>query len=199
MQSNRITEAEKTKITDANLHLFVERHIQDYWPCQINSQRMVDFLESQFGMSLVDWPYPLHLEQIETAFAYLNSQHRLVPRPEEEEIVDEAAALEARKQQQVRDDYDAQQRAAKIQRDMNMPLNELAKVVSVQNKDFREQRDQNLLPVRSTGMESRAVSTVTLGPKAQARVNVGNANPGLDTHSAEFTRLYAAELSRLRS
>jgi hypothetical protein len=193
-----ITLEEKNKITDSNLHLFVARHVHDYWPCAINSQRMVDFLESQLGMTLAEWPYPLHLEQIETAFAYLQSQHMLFPRPEEQEVVDEAAAEEARKQQKVRDDFDARQRAAQTERDRNMPLKELGKVVSVQNKDFRQQREQNLLPTRKPGLESRHVEQVQLGIVAQARVNVGLANPGLDTHSAEFSRKCGVEVARLR-
>ncbi|MGA7914779.1 MAG: hypothetical protein WCA00_06050, partial [Candidatus Acidiferrales bacterium] len=77
-------------------------------------------------------------------------------------------------------------------------LSELGKIVSVQNKDFRGQRELGQLPIRKLGLESRHVEQVQLGIVAQARVNVGNANPGLDTHSAEFARKCAVEVSRLR-
>ena len=81
MQLNQITEEEKKRITDSNLHLFVERHIHDYWPCATNSARMIDFLQSQLGMTLEQYPYPLHLEEIETAFFYLQSEHKLLSAP----------------------------------------------------------------------------------------------------------------------
>ncbi|MGB8441592.1 MAG: hypothetical protein WCE26_19495 [Candidatus Acidiferrales bacterium] len=193
-----ITLEEKNRITDSNLHLFVARHVHDYWPCAYNSQRMIDFLESQLGRTLAQWPYPLHLEGIETAFFYLQSEHKLLSRPEEVEEADEAAEEEARKQQQVRDDYEARREAEQIQRDKNMPLKELGAKVSRQNADFRQQREQNLLPTRTPGLESRHVEQVQLGIAAQARVNVGLANPSLDTHSAEFARKCAVEVSRLR-
>jgi hypothetical protein len=193
-----ITKQERDSITDANAHLFIARHVKDYFPCSANSEKLCGFIESQLGMPIVDFPYPLQLEQYEAAFEHIMATGWFHQRPEEV-IEEEPAVLRERlAQQKVRDDYDAQQRAAKIARDKNVPLNQLRNEVGGQNKDFRQQRDANLLPTRATGMESRAVSTVTLGPKAQARVNVGNANPGLDIHSAEFTKLYAAELARLR-
>jgi hypothetical protein len=192
-----ITVEEKNRISDSNLHLFVERHIHDYWPSKINSQRMVDFLEGQFGMSLEAWPYPLHLEQIEMAFAYLNSQHMLFPRPEEEEVVDEAVVEEARKQQQVRDNYAARQRAAQAERDRTMDIKELGAKVSRQNAQFRAQRDQNILPGRPVGQSSRSLGAVTMGIKATARANVALANPSLDRNGSEFSRLCAAEVARL--
>ena len=94
---------------------------------------------------------------------------------------------------------DARQRAAQTQRDRNLPLNELGKIVSVQNADFRAQREQNLLPIRATGLESRHVEQVKLGIPAQARVNVGLAHPELSPKSGEFSKLCAAEVVRLRS
>jgi hypothetical protein len=195
-EPTRLNAAEVARLTDASAHLFVARHHADYYPCVLNSNKLMNFIESQVG---ADYPYPWPIDFFENAFQYISEHDFFLPRPVEEEVVDPAVAREQAAQERVRTEYDERQRAAKTARYRNMPLSELAKVVGTQNADLREQRDQNLLPVRSTGMESRAVSTETLGPKAQARVNVGLANPGLDTHSAEFTRLYAAELSRLRS
>jgi hypothetical protein len=194
---NNITVEGKNRISDSNLHLFVERHIHDYWPCAVNSQRMVDFLESQFGMTLAQWPYPLHLEEIETAFFYLRSQHMLFERPVEEEVEDPEAVRESQAQERVRADYAARQQAAQAERDRKMPLSELSKVVSVQNADFRAQRDQNLLPTRTPGLESRSLSNVTMGIKATARANVALVNPSLDRNGSEFSRLCAAEVARL--
>jgi hypothetical protein len=198
MEPHRITESEKARLTDEACQLFKVRN-PDFYPCQANSEKLISFVHSQLGQTLDEFPYPILVEQWQTAYDHIKKTSWFYERPSEPEVIDEAAAEEARKQQAVPDNHDAQQRAAKIARDKAMPLSDLRKVVGVQNKDFREQRDQNLLPVRSTGMESRAVSTVTLGPKAQARVNVGLQNPGLDTHSVEFTRLYALELQRLRN
>src|SRR5580692_2933162 len=111
-----ITLEEKNRITDSNLHLFIARHVHDYYPCAVNSQRMVDFLESQLGMKLADWPYPLHLEEIETAFFYLQSQHTLFPRPAEEPEPEAPEVTRERlAQQKVREDFDARQQAAQIE------------------------------------------------------------------------------------
>jgi hypothetical protein len=198
MESHRISESEKAALTDSACHLFVARN-PDYWPCAANSEKLLSFVQQQLGQSLDEFPYPVLVDQWQAAYEHIKKTSWFYERPSEPEVIDEAAAEEARKQQAVRDNHDAQQRAAKIARDKAMPLSDLRKVVGVQNVQFREQREQNLLPVRSTGMESRAVSTVTVGPKAQARVNVGLQNPGLDTHSVEFTRLYALELQRLRN
>lgn len=195
---SNITLEEKNRISESNLHLFVERHIHDYWPCATNSARMIDFLQSQYGMTLEQYPYPLHLEEIETCFFYLQSEHKLLPRPEEVEEVDEDALREEAAQERVRSDHAARVAADKTAREKAMPLSELGKIVSVQNKDFRGQRELGQLPIRKTGLESRHVEQVQLGIVAQARVNVGNANPGLDTHSAEFARKCAVEVSRLR-
>ena len=84
MQPSRITLEERNRITDQNAHLFKARHVNDYFPSEINSQRMMDFIESQLGMPISEWPYPLHLDQFEVAFEYLNSQHMLFPRPADE-------------------------------------------------------------------------------------------------------------------
>jgi hypothetical protein len=195
MQSNRITEAEKTKITDANLHLFVERHIQDYWPCQINSQRMVDFLESQFGMSLVDWPYPLHLEQIETAFAYLNSQHQLFPRPAEEAEPEAPEVTRERlAQQKVRDNYDARQRAEQLHIAKTMPLNDLRNVVGVGDAAQRAQR--SVAARTQDDKQSGRLTPSEVDARAQARDAVMKANPSLNRNSLEFSKLVQAEMAK---
>jgi hypothetical protein len=195
-EPTRLNAEEVARLTDQAAHLFVARHVRDYYPCNLNSNKMMGFIFSQLGE---DYPYPLNLEHFESAFAYISQHDFFLPRPVEEEVVDEAAALEARKQQQVRDNHDAQQRAAKIQRDKSVPLNLLRNEVGVQNKDFRQQRDANLLPVRQPGSESRSLATVTFGLKAQARNAVALANPSLNRNSEAFAKLYAAELSRLRS
>lgn len=200
MNASTITPEEKVRITDQNAHLFKARHIADYWPSAINSQRIMDFIQSQLGMPIDQWPYPIHLDQFEVAFEYLTQNAMLFPRPEEEpEPEDPAVVKERQTQERVRADYDARQRAEQIQRDKNMPLKELGAKVSQQNADFREQRDQNLLPTRTPGLESRPLSTVTFGDKATARANVSLAHPEItDRNGPEFSRLYAAELARLR-
>ncbi|MGA7225983.1 MAG: hypothetical protein WBX16_24215 [Candidatus Acidiferrales bacterium] len=198
MEPNRISYEEKEKISAANLHLFIQRHIHDYYPCATNSQRMCDFLESQYGMTIAQWPYPLHLEQIETAIFYLQSEHKLLPRPEAVEEVDEAAEEEARKQQKVRDDHAARVEAERIARARTIPIKQLAVEVAQQNNIFREQRERGTLPVRKTGLESRSLSTVKFGNKAIARTNVALQFPTLDRNGAEFARLYAEELQRLQ-
>ena len=104
---SNITLEEKNRISESNLHLFVERHIHDYWPCATNSARMIDFLQSQYGMTLEQYPYPLHLEEIETCFFYLQSEHKLLPRPEEVEEVDEAAWRRSGTAERVRSDHAA--------------------------------------------------------------------------------------------
>jgi len=199
MPVHTITSEERNRITDQNAHLFIARHVNDYFPCVGNSEKLCGFIESQLGMPIVDWPYPLQLEQYEVAFEHIKATGWFYQRPEEVIEEDPAVVRERQAQERVGAEYDTQQAAATMLRDRNMPLSELGKIVGVQNADFRAQRELNKLPVRSTGMESRHVEQVKLGIPAQARVNVGLANPGLDTHSAEFTRLYAAELQRLRS
>jgi hypothetical protein len=195
MQPNRITESEKNKITDANLHLFVARHINDYWPCAINSQRMTDFLESQLGCPLVEWPYPLHLDQIETAFAYLNSQHMLHPRPEEEpEPEAQSVTRERLAQQKVRDDYTARQRAEQVQIAKTMPLNELRKVVGVGDAAQRARR--SVAERTQDDRESNRLTPQELDARARARHAVMVANPSLNRNSLEFSKLVAEEMAK---
>jgi hypothetical protein len=198
MPIHTITPEEKARLTDSACHLFVARN-PDYWPCAANSEKLLSFVQQQLGQSLDEFPYPILVEQWQAAYEHIKKTSWLYERPIEEPEVDPAIAREQAAQQKVRDDFDARQVAAKRERDRNTPLSELKKIVGAQNADLRQQREQNLLPVRSTGMESRHVEQVKLGAKAQARVNVGLQNPGLDTHSVEFTRLYALELQRLRS
>jgi hypothetical protein len=198
MPIHTITAEEKARLTDSACHLFIARN-PEFFPCAANSEKLIQFVHSQLGMTLDEFPYPILVEQWQAAFEHIKKTSWFYERPVEEEIVDPAVAREQAAQKKVRDDYDARQAAAKREHDRNMPLSELGKIVGAQNADLRQQRDENLLPVRSTGMESRHVEQVKLGAKAQARVNVGLANPGLDTHSVEFTKLYAAELNRLRN
>jgi hypothetical protein len=195
-EPTRITSEEKARLTDSACHLFLARN-PEFFPCRANSERLISFVHAQLGMTIDQYVYPITVDQWQAAYEHIKATSWFLERPVEEEV-DPAVVEEQRKQQQVRDDYDARQAAAKLERDRNMPLKELAKVVSVQNADLRQQRETSGLPVRSTGMESRRVSEVKLGIRGQARVNVGLAHPCLDTHSAEFTKLYAAELARLR-
>ncbi len=196
MQVHTITTEERNRMTDQAAHLFVARHVKDYFPCPANSQKICDFIISQVGE---DYPYFWPIEFFENAFAYISEHGWFYVRPEEVETEDPAVTRERLAQERVRTEHAARVAADKIARDRAMPLSDLRNVVGVQNKDFREQREQNLLPVRSTGMESRHVEQVKLGITAQARVNVGNANPGLNPNSAQFTKKYAEELSKLRS
>jgi hypothetical protein len=197
MEPNRISFEEKERLTGAAANLFKARH-PEYWPTQANSDKLISFIESQLGMSILEYPYPLQVDNFEAAYEHILATSWFYQREPEVEVEDPAVVKERQAQERVRAEYDVQQAAAKMQRDRNMPLSELGKIVGVQNADFRAQRELNKLPVRSTGMESRRVEQVKLGIPAQARVNVGLANPGLDTHSAEFTKKYAAELARLR-
>jgi hypothetical protein len=198
MPIHTITAEEKARLTDSACHLFIARNPK-FFPCAANSEKLIQFVHSQLGMTLDEFPYPILVEQWQAAYEHIKKTSWLYERPIEEPEVDPAIGREQAAQQKVRDDFDARQVAAKRERDRNTPLSELKKIVGAQNADLRQQREQNLLPVRSTGMESRHVEQVKLGAKAQARVNVGLQNPGLDTHSVEFTRLYALELQRLRS
>lgn len=198
---NNITLEEKNRISESNLHLFVARHIHDYYPSEINSRRMVDFLESQFGMTLEQWPYPLHLEEIETAFFYLQSQHMLFPRPAEEpEPEDPEVIREREAQERVRADYAAKVEADRIARAKTIPIEQLGAEVAQQNNIFREQKKRNELPTRTLRLESRPLmgSKFPVSHEAQARATVALENPSLARNGADFMRLYAAELSRLR-
>jgi|HubBroStandDraft_6_1064221.scaffolds.fasta_scaffold00205_26 hypothetical protein len=198
MQVHTITTDEKERITGQAANLFKVRH-PDFYPCQANSDKLISFIESQLGMSILDYPYPLQLAQFEAAYDHILATSWFYARPEEVIEEDPAVVRERNAQQKLRDDFDARQRFERTQRDKNMPLAELGKVVSVQNADFRAQRELNNLPVRTPGLESRHVEQVQLGIKAQARVNVGLAHPELDVKSSEFAKLCAGELSRLRS
>lgn len=203
MQTSTITVEEKVRITDQNAHLFKARHVNDYWPSEINSQRIMDFIQSQLGMPIDAWPYPLHLDQFEVAFEYLTQNAMLFPRPEEEpEAEDPEETRERVTQQKVRDDYAARVEADKIARAKTIPIVQLGAEVSQQNAHFRNQRNHNELPTRTLRLESRPLmgSKFPVSQEAQARATVALAHPEIkDRNSAEFSRLYAAELARLRS
>jgi hypothetical protein len=193
-----ITKKERDSMTDAACELFKVRN-PDFWPSKVNAEKLVGFVERNLGMSLADYPYPVTINVWQDCYDYLLQHDFFYARPEEEPQPEDPAVVKERQtQERVRTDYDARQAAEKRQRDRNMPLSELGKVVSVQNAQLREIRETSGLPFRATGMESRHVEQVNLGIPAQARVNVGLANPGLDTHSAEFTKKCAAEMARLR-
>jgi hypothetical protein len=198
MSIHTINKDERDKLTGQACELFKVRN-PAFFPCPANSEKLVGFVESQIGMPIVDFPYVIDVSQWQAAYDYLLQNGFFYSRPVEEEVVDPAVVEEARKQQKVRDDYTARVEAEKIARAKNIPIAQLGAEVAQQNNQFREQRELNTLPVRATGLESRHVEQVTLGPKAQARVNVGLAHPELSPKSAEFTKLYAAELARLRS
>ena len=99
-------------LTDQNAHLFITRHVNDYFPCTANSEKLCGFIESQLGMPIVDWPYLLQLEQYEVAFEHIMATSWLYQRPEEVIEEDLAVTREKLAQQKVRDDFDARQRAA---------------------------------------------------------------------------------------
>jgi hypothetical protein len=198
MPIHTITAEEKARLTDSACHLFIARN-PEFFPCAANSEKLIQFVHSQLGMTLDEFPYPILVEQWQAAYEHIKKTSWLYERPVEEEIIDPAVAREQAAQKKVRDDYDARQATAKRERERSLPLNELGKIVSVQNADLRQQRDENTLPGRPVGQSSRPLSTVTLGVKAQARGNVALANPSLPRDGAEFSRLYALELSRLRS
>ena len=190
-----ITKAERDSITDSAAHLFKARHIHDYWPSEINSQRMTDFVESQLGCPLVEWQYPITLDMWETAFAYLQSQHMLFPRPAEApEPEDPAVTRERLAQQKVRDDYNRRQRAAQTERDRNMPLSELGKIVGVQNGQLRAQR--SVAERTKDDRQSNRLTPQELDARAKARNAVMVQNPRLNRNSLEFSKLVAAEMAK---
>jgi hypothetical protein len=187
---------EKERLTGQAANQFKARH-PEYWPCQANSDKLIGFIESQLGCPIVDYPYPLQLENFEVAYEHIKATSWFYTCPEEPKVEDPAvirdqAALEAANANL------AACRAEEIRIAKKMPLKELGTFTSVENAKLREARDQNLLPDRPVGQSSRPLSTVTLGMKATARANVALANPPLDRNSSEFAKLYAAELSGLR-
>src|SRR5271156_2284963 len=145
MTIHTITAEERNRLTDQAAHLFIARHVRDYFPCEINSRKIMNFIWQNLGEG---YPYPLTLDHFENSFSYLSENDFLLQRPVEEPEVDPAVVEENRKQQAVRDDYASRVEADKIARAKNIPLNQLRNEVGVQNKDFRQQRDANLLPVR---------------------------------------------------
>jgi hypothetical protein len=191
----RLTASEVARLTDQAAHLFIARHVNDYWPCNLNSNKMMNFIESQLGEN---YPYPFTLEHFEAAFAYLNQHDFLLPRPVEVEdnsaqIAEQQRALEAANTNL------AACKAEEIRIAKRMPLKELGQFTSVENAKLREARDRGESSDRPVGQSSRPVSTITLGVKAQARNNVALALPEItDRNGPEFSRLYAAELARLR-
>jgi hypothetical protein len=198
MTIHTIDAAEKARLTDSSCHLFIARN-PDFYPCQANSERLISFVHSQLGQTLDEYAFPVTVDMWQAAYEHIKKTSWFYERPVEEEVEDPAVVREREAQQAVRDNHDAQQRAAKIARDKAMPLSELSKVVGVQNAQFREQRDLNNLPVRQPGTEPQSISQRTMGIRAQARINVATANPSLARDGAEFSRLCAAEISRLRS
>jgi hypothetical protein len=197
MPVHTITAEEKARLTDSACQLFKVRN-PDFFPCQANSEKLIQFVHQQLGMTIDEYPYPVHVDQWQAAYDHILQTSWFYTRPVEEEVDDAAVVKERLAQQKVRDDHSAGVEADKIARAKTIPISQLAAEVAQQNNQFRQQRDRNELPIRTPGLESRRMSDDRLGIKALARVNVGNANPGLDTHSAEFTKKYAAELARLR-
>jgi hypothetical protein len=196
-EPTRITPEEKARLTDSACQLFKTRN-PDFYPCVANSEKLIQFVHSQLGQTLDEFPYPILVEQWQAAYEHIKKTSWFYARPEQEEVVDPAVAREQAAQQKVRDDFDSRQAAAKRERDRNMPIAELGKVVSMQNADLRAQREQNILPGRPVGQSSRHVEQVQLGIPAQARVNVGLPHPELSPKSGEFAKLCAAEVTRLR-
>ena len=160
-------------------------------PCEQSKNH--DFIISQVGE---DYPYHWPIEFFENAFAYLSEHSWFYQRPVEEDNAQTA------KDQRALEAANANLAAAKaneIRIVKKMPLNELATFTSVENAKLREARDRGESPDRPLGQSSRPLGNVTMGLKATARANVALANPSLDRNGAEFGRLYALELSRLRS
>lgn len=192
MPVHTITVEERNRMTDQAAQLFVERHGHDYFPCPANSQKICDFINSQVGEN---YPYHWPIEFFENAFAYLSEHSWFYQRPEELEVEDpeQQRALKAA------NDSLAACKAEEVRIARAMPLSELGKFTSVENAKLREARDRGESPDRPVGQSSRPISTVKLGDKAQARINVATAHPEItDRNGAAFVKLYAAELARLR-
>lgn len=195
MPVHTMTKEERDSLTDRNAHLFIARHVRDYFPCPANSQKICDFIISQVGE---DYPYHWPIEFFENAFAYISEHGWFYVRPEEVETEDPAVTRERLAQERVRTDHAARVAAERTARDKNMPLSDLGKIVGVQNAQLREQRELNQLPVRTVGLESQSVSNRKMGIVAQARINTSAMYPKLAINSQEWNKQYATELARLR-
>jgi hypothetical protein len=196
MEIHRISFEEKEKLNGQACELFKIRN-RDYWPSPVNSHKLVSFLEQNLGMTIAEYPYVVGVDIWQNCYDHLKVTSFFIERPVEEADTSAQTAEQQRALEIANANLDAA-RANEIRIAKKMPLKELGAFTSVENVKFRELRDTNNLPVRPVGTESRPLATVTFGIKAQARSNVALANPTLDRNGAEFSKLYAAELSRLR-
>ncbi len=70
MKPTHISFEEKERLTGQSANLFKVRH-PEFYPCPQNSERLVSFIENQLGMSVLEYPYPLQLEQFEAAYDHI--------------------------------------------------------------------------------------------------------------------------------
>jgi|HubBroStandDraft_5_1064220.scaffolds.fasta_scaffold30496_4 hypothetical protein len=184
-----ITLEEKNRLTDQAARLFVARHVNDYFPCELNSQKLCNFITSQLGEN---YPFVWTLDHLESAFAYLNEHDFLLQRPVEVEdksaqITEQQRALEAANTNL------AACKAEEIRIAKRMPLKELGQFTSVENAKLRAQR--SVAARTQTDSESNRLTKQELDARAQARLKVMTENPGLSRTSVEFSKLVAAELA----
>jgi hypothetical protein len=197
MSIHVITPDEKTRLTEQACEVFKTRN-PDFFPCAANSEKLISFVHQQLGQTLDEHPFPVLVDSWQAAYDHLKQTSWFYARPEETED-DSAQTAENQRALEAANANLAACKADEIRIAKAMPLKELGQFTSAENTKLREARERGEFPVRPTGLESRPLSTVTLGLKATARANVALANPSLPRDGAEFSRLYAAELSRLRS
>jgi hypothetical protein len=195
-EPTRITAEEKTRLTDSACHLFLARN-PEFFPCAANSEKLISFVHSQLGMTIDQYIYPITVDQWQVAYGHIKATSWFLERPIEED--NSAQTAEQQRALEVSNANLAACKAEEIRIAKQMPLKELGKFTSVENAKLREARDRGESSDRPVGQSSRHVEQIQLGIKARARVNVGNANPGLNPNSAEFSKKYAEELRRLRS
>jgi hypothetical protein len=193
MPIHTITLEEKERITGQSANLFKARH-QEFYPCVANSDKLISFIESQLGMSILDYPWPLQLEQFEAAYDHIMATSWFYERPVEEEVVNPAVVEEQRKQQQVRDDYDARQRAEQLHIAKTMPLNELRNMVGVGDAAQRAQR--SVAARTQDDRQSNRLTQDELNARAAARDAVMLAHPNLNRNGLEFSKKVAEEMAK---
>jgi hypothetical protein len=190
MEPTRLSVEEVGRLTDANAHLFVAKH-PEYWPCEINSRKMIKFIISQVGEG---YPFVWPIDFFENAFQYISQHDFFLPRPVEEEIEDAAVTRERLAQEKVRTDYAARQRAEQLRIAKTMPLNDLRNAVGVGDAIMRSQR--SIAARTQDDKQSGRLTPSELDARAQARDAVMKANPLLNRNSLEFSKLVAAEMAK---
>lgn len=193
MTIHTITQSEKEKLTGAACELFKMRN-PDYWPTVLNSDKLVAFVESQIGMTIDAYPYPILVDAWQASYDHIKATSFFYERPVEEEIEDPAVTRERLAQQKVRDDHAARQQAEQLRIAKTMPLNDLRKAVGVGDAAQRARR--SVAERTQDDRESNRLTPQELDARARARHAVMVANPSLNRNSLEFSKLVAEEMAK---